>query len=322
MSDIPSDCIKIISEYLSIVDVIKIRQLCKHWRESLVCDPSIFSIRLKTVFLSSLSSRRNLLKINSETALQLLAYLARCRSHVNLQQEVLYASSSDRWEETPLKMITNANGKCYHLRSMWGSQRPFGLAQILCQCSHGNPCYWSSAPSEDENSTEFLILRCTSICVIDSIILRPYEASWHPSSPVYAPKQVIIEFLEPSSNPVKYPRLPSQRNKIDSFLCDPQFASVEKVYYRSPPFSVRHSGEPQTLKLPSPQLLLGGRIRIIFHGKYQRQTLGGDEFYMCLNPCEVLGIPLSCNVSIVEEATRDMAGDIPVTYIHINEITL
>lgn len=295
MSVLPSDCVKVVCQYLCISDLVTARQLCRHWRVTLLEDPQFFATLLKSHFLPL--EEAGLLDIRSDTAFQLLVALSAYSAanyRKDILQKVLYASSSDRWEESALNMIKGSVGKCY------SSRRPLPLAQIMCQCTLGDPCYWSSAPSPDEHSSEFIIFQGETFSLVDSLLVRPYQASWHPGSPVYGPKEVIVEFLEPLSSDIAYPALPSRKFAVNEFRSNAEFDNVERAYYRSPALPLSHSRGPHLLRLPKPQLLIGGRIRLIFRGKYQRQTLGGDDFYMCLNPCKVFGIPISTSRYIVD----------------------
>lgn len=288
MSVLPSDCVKVVCQYLSISDLMEARQICRHWRLTLLEDPHFFASLLKSQFLPL--DEGGLLDIRSDVAFHLLVALSAgsvANYRKNILQKVLYASSSDRWEESPLNMIKGSAGKCY------SSRRPLPLAQIMCQCTLGDPCYWSSAPSPDENSSEFIIYQAETFSLVDSLLVRPYQATWHPGSPIYGPKEVIVEFLEPRSWEIGYPALPSRKWAMNEFRSNPQHDHAERAYYRSPALPLSHSRGPHLLRLPKPQLLIGGRIRLIFRGKYQRQTLGGDDFYMCLNPCKVFGVPIS-----------------------------
>jgi hypothetical protein len=300
MSTIPYDCIKVICEYLTISELQIARQICKSWRLALVEDPIFFSSILKEHFLSDAGIQ--LLTIRSELAFKLLCWLRKVyetrSGFINIQNDVLYASSSDRWEESALNMIRRGNiiaRRCYDVYDLRPDMRLQQL-QWHCRCCIDCPCYWSSAPSTDEFSQEVLILQCPQFCLVDSISVRPYQAAWHRDSPTYGPKEVIVEFLSPSSNPLQYPPLPSQNQKQNQFRANTKVLFAESTYYRSPVFPIQNSRNAQLLRLPTPQLLIGGRIRIIFCGKQQRQTIGGDDYYLCMNPCIVYGVPLCTRI--------------------------
>lgn len=304
MTELPADCLREIFEFLTITDWVQVRQVSKGWRFSLSQDRLFFSSALKKHFLPP--SLHSILSINSEDSYRLilmLSHLYRNGLFGRMEGKVVFASSSDRWEESAINMASiiekpeqrRSTRKCYSILDS-NPDLPMAIAQMLCRCNHDNPCYWSSAPSQDQNSSDWLILECDQFCFVDSILIRPYQAAWHPNSPIYGPMEVYVEFLEP--NPTNhYPPLPSRRNRRNSFRYDSRSIPNERIYYQSPALTLRHSRDAQLLQLPTPQLLLGGKMRLNFRGKYQRQTMGGDDYYLCLNPCEIFGIPIrNCQI--------------------------
>jgi hypothetical protein len=72
-------------------------------------------------------------------------------------------------------------------------------------------------------------------------------------------------------------------------------AGAGSVYYQSPFYAVQKKFKSQKFMLPSPVLCFpsGGAplVRLLFRGKQQRQTVGPDDFYMCICNLQVLALP-------------------------------
>jgi hypothetical protein len=179
-------------------------------------------------------------------------------------------------------------------------------SQIRCGCGFSRPCYWSSGPFQDKNKTEFITFECYSpISLIIGLGIQPYQASWHPGSPTYGSCEVCVEFLLPETSIRQYPPVPSQTYRVNHYIFPgwnnsnnnqqqqqpPQ--EEETVYYRSNFYPLANLWALQMIYFEQPILFIGNRIRFIFRGAYQRQTIGGaDDYYICLQRCKLFGISL------------------------------
>lgn len=125
------------------------------------------------------------------------------------------------------------------------------------------------------------------ISFVAGFTITAYQAFFHPNSPIYAPKEAILQIFLPSID----------GNDDDSDLT---------LFYESEPFAVSHVASSQVFLLPKPVLAIGGRVNIILRGMYQRQTLADpaismnmrevthlDDYYTCISYLSVLGVPIS-----------------------------
>lgn len=164
-------------------------------------------------------------------------------------------------------------------------------AQMMCGCVAERACYWSSAPSKDEDMEEHVEFRTRpaadahaadahAVAAVDAslvqarlvqgLMVAPYQAFAHPREPTYAPKAASLDFSHPSLG----------------------------TYYSSPRLPLKKEGGPQFLSLPYPALFVGtgGSVTVRLHGSQQRQTLDEDgpqlwadpgagsrnDFYVCV----------------------------------------
>ncbi|RHY62170.1 hypothetical protein DYB30_001534 [Aphanomyces astaci] len=72
--------------------------------------------------------------------------------------------------------------------------------QMLCGCSSGNSCYWSSAASTTQNAEESIYYRMRGHCVVRAVSVLPYRVFWHPNAPTYGPQQVSFSFYANERN--------------------------------------------------------------------------------------------------------------------------
>ena len=189
-------------------------------------------------------------------------------------------SSVDREAESPNNLWTVS--RCW---TVWqrlqelhptANSGPLGFrAQLHCGCAAGGaPCYWSSAPRQTPAVQEHITCELYSTLVlVHSLSVTPYQAFFHPHLPVYAPRTVSVQFLRSDGN-------------------------EDEFYYESPEYPVATEFTAQMFSLPRPVLCVGGRVRFVLRGCQQRQTLEGtndegvalDDYYMCLSNMCLYGV--------------------------------
>ena len=144
--------------------------------------------------------------------------------------------------------------------------------QLACSCCTGGArsCYWSSAPSADAESVDWLQYAVAGPAELTEVEVLAYCAFWQPSGgappPAYWPKEVVLWAQYEGGREVE--------------LC--RFA-VPAAARLAP---VRH-------RLPTPALLTAPRVRVELRGKWQRQLLPGqEEYFSCINYVYLRGRPL------------------------------
>lgn len=277
---------------------------------------------------------------NSRELLMLLKKAIVSNRFYNLAVDICDASSVDRIVERPDNILTES--KCYlsfrknnknHPNtskisaSLFHNLNDFGsFVQRKC-CVMNDPCYWSSAPSKDASNHEHITIELvSSVSVVVGFTVTPYQAFFHPDAPTYAPKEVCIQFLHPSttttttatttidakdstqevssSNGISYRSSSSSsyysssssssssngKNKAKSMA-----ELKEGVYFESAYYPVQKSFDQQVFYFDRPQLCFTGTVRIVFKGFSQRQTLdftSGQDYYICISYASILGLPL------------------------------
>merc|ERR1719163_326054 len=201
-----------------------------------------------------------------------------------LAVKAVHSSTQDRDEEDKKHVL---------VRSKCGT----GLEsdQSDCSCKDGAlPCYWSSCPRTEQASDEFITLRLKStVCLIHSITLQPYQAWWqvplNVKPPVYAPREVFVEF-----GALDEEDLDAQGQPI---LQDKWLVSAASAR-RDVPHSSNNATADQALKgldlvFDKPLLVVGGYCKVHLCGKVQKQpVLGQEEWYCCIAYCGVRGAAL------------------------------
>lgn len=220
----------------------------------------------------------------------------------NLVVEVLETSSVDREEECGGNILVPSF--CFELLTNSRSSFPnettehMGLlCQTVCRCVADRPCYWSSQPSSTSNISESITLRLASqVSIIFGFSVTPYQAFFHPSSPIYSPIEVCLDVLMPTLT-----------------VNDKNVKSIRYVsMFQSPFFPVANQFREQFFRLNKPLLCLGGIVRVVMRGMIQRQTLSlqnmdgsgrfsgasslssstSDSYYTCLSFLSILGVTI------------------------------
>ena len=190
---------------------------------------------------------------------------------------VVEASSIDREEENALNTLKIS--RCAILQSALQEDdtrfnwRTRGyIAQEECQCCYQNPCYWSSCPSKTPIKDEYISFQFRNsvnfkdnrIPCIQGISVTPYQAFFHPDSPVYTPQYVLVQLY-----------IPIKEKEHD---CDQkeETKTSDIMYYESELFEFDGSPNKQTFPLNN-VLFLGGEVRLVFRNFLQRQTLDLGE---------------------------------------------
>ncbi|OQR98991.1 glycoside hydrolase [Achlya hypogyna] len=134
--------------------------------------------------------------------------------------------------------------------------------QMLCGCSSGNSCYWSSAASNDPNAVDSIHYRMRGPCIVRAIEIVPYRVFWHPGAPTYGPRQVTFSF----------------------------FADVDEVepFYTSPAYDVVNEMMSQVFELPRCVMLQGGYFSVNLLGRHQAQTFDIPPWMQQQQPLEAV----------------------------------
>ncbi|ETW08548.1 hypothetical protein H310_01107 [Aphanomyces invadans] len=228
----------------------------------------------------------------------------------NLIADVLKFSSADRESEGPGNTLRPS--KCWGEIQRFGDElvHPYNLQelstfsmfrllsrrqsslgetiQMLCGCSSGNSCYWSSAASSSPNAEESIFYRMRGHCIVRAVSVLPYRVFWHPHAPTYGPKQVSFSFFA------------NERN-IDS--------EHEVPFYVSPVFDVVNDMVVQTFELPLRVILQDGYMSVNMIGRHQAQTFDvptwmqahGDDntpkYYCCLSQVRAHGVMMDLDAA-------------------------
>ena len=225
-----------------------------------------------------------------------------------IRMRVTGVSSQDRDEEGPTSLLRDSacqrimDSRADFSHMSTARKGEYAVAcQLRCGCVERNPCYWSSRPCRHQNLQEWIDFEveparnpafnneeCSknnTLCLLSHIKVRAYCAWAQPEFPVYAPTELQIELIAPTSD------------------------GGEVIYYTES-FSYQHSDEEQTFVLQSPVpvfpqhlrrrvdlrqrmnpefplrngLAYGNapkavapKIRIRCNGAYQRQTVSAED---------------------------------------------
>ncbi|GLD94552.1 hypothetical protein PINS_up003163 [Pythium insidiosum] len=190
------------------------------------------------------------------------------------QRRVVATSSSDSDESDEDSDLT--------LRNM------ANIAQMECGCEMGVACYWSSSPSRDQHTDDFIDYRVQERSVIRSVQVVPYRAFWHPDSPTYAPQRVSVSFY-------------AQRH-----------GDAPKVLiYESPVFPLVNEMQLQEFDLPRAVWLPRGAImRLHLLGRQQADTFevppwigvhvddDANNYYSCLSYVNAVGVAVTPSTTV------------------------
>ncbi|KAF0719153.1 Aste57867_1243 [Aphanomyces stellatus] len=221
----------------------------------------------------------------------------------DLIQDVLKFSSADRDSESAGNTLKPS--KCWHeiqrfhddltlpynlqelptfsmFRLLTRRQSSLGeTIQMLCGCSSGNSCYWSSAASTSQAATESIFYRLRGHCIVRAVSVLPYRVFWHPGAPTYGPCQVSFSFFA-NVQSVESPH--------------------EEPFYISPVYDVVNDMVEQTFELPMCVLLQDGYLSVNLLGRHQAQTFdipawmqpdpdnNVPKYYCCLSQVSAKGI--------------------------------
>ncbi|KAI8920322.1 hypothetical protein DFJ77DRAFT_452188 [Powellomyces hirtus] len=124
--------------------------------------------------------------------------------------------------------------------------------------------FWSSKGSATPGSSEWLTYKLVQpICVVESLSIVPYKATYQRGMPIYAPREIEIRV---------------------GFTPDP-----EQMHYRSRVFPVQNQNVEQWFPL-SPHLVVGGYLHLKMVGRYQTQP-GDNLWYTVLQTVHCVGKP-------------------------------
>ncbi|KAH0448481.1 hypothetical protein IEQ34_022281 [Dendrobium chrysotoxum] len=160
------------------------------------------------------------------------------------------------------------------------------------------PSYWSSQGQSDPEVPETLTYRLLSkLCVVNEILIQPFEAYFQPENPIYSAKAVRF-------------RMGHSRLPLETSIGIQGEASADNNYewtYISPEFHMLQENTLQSFKLPRPAVCVGGILQIELLGRVQVQQTDG-LYYICVCHVKVLGHSLKTRHFDVDfiKASREM----------------
>lgn len=150
------------------------------------------------------------------------------------------------------------------------------------------PSYWSSEGRSNPDASETLTYSLLSkFCVINEIIIQPFEAYFQPGNPIYSARTVRFR-MGRSLLPLE-----------TSTAIECQIATGDNYEwtYVSPEFHMLQENTLQSFKLPRPALCIGGILQIELLGRVQVQEMDG-LYYICVCHVEALGHPLTPHLDV------------------------
>ncbi|XP_020589992.1 F-box protein At4g00755-like [Phalaenopsis equestris] len=155
------------------------------------------------------------------------------------------------------------------------------------------PSYWSSEGRSDPEVPETLTYRlCSKLCVVNEIIIQPFEAYFQPENPIYSAKAVRFR--------MGHSRIPLETST--GIECEVSAGDNYEWTYISPKFPMLQDNNFQSFKLPRPALCIGGILQIELLGRVQVQELDG-LYYICICHVEARGHSLNPRLDV------DFVGD-------------
>ncbi|KAJ3020908.1 hypothetical protein HKX48_009511 [Thoreauomyces humboldtii] len=125
--------------------------------------------------------------------------------------------------------------------------------------------FWSSKGSDSDASTEWLTFELRQpVCLIQSVTIRPYKATYQRGMPTYAPRTLEIA-VGVSTDP-------------------------EGMHFWTPAMHVDNVEEEQVFVL-TPSIAVGGFLHLRMAGRSQRQP-GDQLWYTVLQSVSCMGLPL------------------------------
>ncbi|KAI0488362.1 hypothetical protein KFK09_028191 [Dendrobium nobile] len=158
--------------------------------------------------------------------------------------------------------------------------------------------YWSSEGQSNPEVPETLTYRLLSeLCVVNEILIQPFEAYFQPENPIYSAKTVRF-------------RMGHSRLPLETSIGIQGEASADNNYewtYISPEFHMLQENTLQSFKLPRPAVCVGGILQIELLGRVQVQQSDG-LYYICVCHVKVLGHSLKTRHFDVDfiKASREM----------------
>lgn len=145
------------------------------------------------------------------------------------------------------------------------------------------PSYWSSEGRRNPDVSETLTYRLFSkLCVINEIVIQPFEAYFQPGNPIYSAKTVRF-------------RMGHSRWPLETSTAKEGQTTADDNYewtYVSPEFPMLQENTLQSFKLPRAALCIGGILQVELLGRVQVQEMDG-LYYICVCHVEAIGHPLT-----------------------------
>ena len=300
---LPADMLRYMCGFLSIQDVTSLEGTCKDSKPIILTD-LFFAIVLRDMMPSTVSSGISL-NVDVANAKPLVVSIIHSLSVnscllTNIESKVTGWSSVDDETQSAANVLTKSfcydiferrmrrfpSGNMNHEQFNTGGQQ----AQAICRCFGPRACYWSSKPSVTPDVDEYLTFDTKyPVAAVVGFTITPYQAFFHPHSPVYSPIEVSFCLI------------------LGTEVC-----------FQSARFPVEQTFDEQPFYLPRPLVMLNeGQLkmqaRVVLHGMKQRQTLTmddidtsdgnlerADDYYVCLAQASVIGATLS-DVDVIEK---------------------
>lgn len=291
---LPNECFFSILSFLDFPEIFSLKELNHDVYNLLKTSNYLW---LEFINKKLVQNQRDLLQLKNclkiEELLKLIYKSKSLKTLYSLGSKAVKVSSQDQPKESPQNIIS-IQSKCFsflksnhNIVDLDPLELGLQLQLFYCHCARGEPCYWSSASSLSNDSIDFIqiSLNC-SVALISGFCVTPYQAFFHVGAPIYAPHEVALQILSPDTS--NTPELPTTVNYRD------KTTDIEaNVYYQSEFYPVTQTAELQSFIFPEPILSIGGQVRLILKGKYQRQPIDipdSDGYYVCLSYVNIFGV--------------------------------
>lgn len=276
-----------ILQFLDYHALLAAEGVCREWRIAARTQwPQLFQTL-------ALPPARELLDLSSRSTRD-LRVLCRHAQRVREQHEsgalrcyqvisdVLWASSTDSQHESALNVLDD---------------------RVECDSEdESDACYWSSAGGPEDGTETLVFQLLSSVCLVESVEVAAFRASFQGDDVVYAPKALRISLGEHRARSASDRPLACARRACELAMLTrarapghapprERAAGLAVFDYSSPLYELECTDAPQRLQLPRALMTCGDVLRIDLVGKYQQQEEDG-LFYTCLSYVHCFGAPV------------------------------